>query len=285
METAPLIQVDAFAQEPLAGVPVAIVEEPLVDTQARRVGRELGVVATVRHDEDLRIVPVRENVGLEAAVATATGLSQRDRLEPGEHVLDGPGSRSQTVELAADGKARVSAPHQPVEETAGSIDRIAKSLGLDPAALEDIGADLPPAVVDVAGGTLSVGVNFFEHLSRATPGDQLPELCADLGVTRLCAVTFDTLERTTDAHVRVFEADGTERAVSAAAVAACGAHLGRHDVFDADTIAVESGHAVDRPSIVETDLTAQPSIAGRGLVVLEGTVSVPPTGDDEIIEL
>ena len=283
MDTAPLIQVDAFAQEPLAGVPVAIVEETLADTQARRVGRELGAVATVLDGADLRIVPVRENVGLEAAVATATGLSQRDRLEPGEHALDGP--ESQTVELDADGTARVPAPHQPVEETTGSIDRIAKSLGLDPAALEDIGADLPPAVVDVAGGTLSVGVNFFEHLSRAAPRGQLPELCADLGVSRLCAVTFDTLERTTDAHVRVFEADGTERAVSAAAVAACGAHLGRHDVFDADTIAVESGHAVDRPSIVETDLTAQPSIAGRGLVVLEGTVSVPPTGDDEIIEL
>ncbi len=285
METTGIVQVDAFAEEPLAGAPVAVLpEESLTDGQARRVRGELGAVAAVTAADGLRIVVARDHAELTAAVGAVAGLFHRDRLEPGEHAVrtaDGEVS----AELGADGAVRVPAPEQPVDPTDLSTDRIAGALGLDPAALRDIGADLPPAIVRAAGGTLSVGVNFFEHLSRAGPTNELTDLLAELGVVRACAVTFDTLGRDRDAHVRVFAADGRELPASAAGVAACGAHLARHDVFDADAIAVESGYAGDRPAVVRTELSGRPSISGRGLVSLDGEIALPPAEDDEIIEL
>ncbi|PSP18460.1 hypothetical protein BRC62_03135 [Halobacteriales archaeon QH_10_67_13] len=285
METTGIVQVDAFAEEPLAGAPVAVLtEESLADGQAQRVRRELGAVAAVTAAEEIRVAAARDHAELTAAVGAVAGLSHRDRLEPGEHVVrtaDG----DVTAELGADGKVGVPAPEQPVDPADLSTDLIAEALGLDPAALRDIGADLPPATVGAAGGTLSVGVNFFEHLSQAGPTDELTDLLEELGIARVCAVTFDTLGRDRDAHVRVFSADGRELPASAVGVAACGAHLARHDVFDADVIVVESGYAVDRPAVVQTELSGRPSISGRGLVSLDGEIALPPAKDDEIIEL
>jgi len=285
METTELVQVDAFAEEPLAGTPVTVLlEEPIEDDRARRVRGELGAVATVTAADGIRVAAARDHAELTAAVGAVAGLSHRDRLEPGEHAVR-TASGEVTAELGADGEVRVPAPEQPVGPTDLSTDRIAGALGLDPAALRDIGADLPPAIVRAAGGTLSVGVNFFEHLSRAGSSGELTDLLEELGVARICAVTFDTLGRDRDAHVRIFAADGQELPASVAGVAACGAHLAHHDVFDADAIAVESGYAVDRPAVVRTELSDRPSIGGRGLVSLDGEIALPPPEDDEIIEL
>ncbi|ERG88813.1 MAG: putative PhzC/PhzF related epimerase [halophilic archaeon J07HX5] len=286
MNTVQLVQIDVFADEPLGGVPVAVVlDAELSERQCRRVGAELGVAGVVTHQAASRVVPVREHIGIEAAVATATALFQRDRIPPGEHSIETP-SGKQSFELATDGAVSNVGPRHALEYPTGLIERTATALGLDPATLKDVGADLPPGIVEAAGGTLSVAVNFFQHLSGASAGPLLGELLESIGAKRLCLFTFDTPDRGADVHARVFTQNGTAVSASAAAAAACGAHLADAAVFDPGrtSVVIASGSAVDRPARLTTTLDAQPRLTGRGLTGIDGTLSLPPDDDDEILE-
>jgi len=194
------------------------------------------------------------------------------------------------VEVDADRTVEVPLSRQPGDATASAGD-LAAALGIDVAAIEDVGADLPPARVDSYGGTVLVPVNFLEHLSRADPAvDDLDALLASADAARLCAFTFDTLRNETDLHARFFDptVEGCERPASGVAVGACGAHLARHAVFDGDreSVRVECGRFLDRPGTVGTTLEASPRVGGNALTVLDGDLTLPPEDDgDGIIEL
>lgn len=309
MDTRQVLLADAFADEPLGGLPVAVLPdgEGLSSARLRRVAGEFGAAGAVTvRDEELTYVASESVEGFVAgAVAGGAALCERGRLDPGTHTMavegvpasefggeSGDDERGPTeLEIEIESDRTVAVPLRTLDgddPTASTAD-IAGALGIDVAAMEDVGADLPPAHVQAYGGTLLAPVNFLEHLSRADPDRaDLAELLADTGSARLCAFSFDTLGNDTDLHARVFDpaVTGCERPASGVAVGACGAHLARHAVFDGDRDAVraECGHFLDRPGTVETTLEAAPRVRGHALTVLDGTLTLPTEDDDDIIE-
>jgi len=288
--------VDAFADEPTGGRPVAVVPgEVPTPRQRAAIASEFGTSGVITVDESLTYTDCDGSQAVvSAAVAGFVGLQATGELQAGSHELtvDGPVSPADPflVDLESDGRARVEVGNQSPERAAVEPERIARTLGIDPAALRDVGADLPVSHVEAFGGTLLAPVNFLQHLTGGEPDQAgLADLLADVGAKRLCAFTFDTLGAETDVHARVYDplARGNERPASGVAAAACAATLADHQAFDGDReqIRVESGHRQNRPATVTTTLEAAPSVGGAALGVLQGTLTLPPEEDEEIIEL
>jgi PhzF family phenazine biosynthesis protein len=284
--------VDAFADEPTGGRAVALDPEgALSETQHHRVASELGTSGVVTVDGDE--ISATDADGTQAVVAAATaataGPYNYGELEPGSFELTA-GDEQFPVELDKHGTVTVDIPTAEPESPAVDLDWIGDAIGVDVAAMEDVGADLPPARVDSFGGTLLAPVNFLEHVSGASPDrGTLAHLLESAGCQRLLAFTFDTLTADTDVHARVFDsgARDCERGASGVGVAACTAHLAEHAVFDGEReqIAVESGLFVDRPSTVRATVESEPSVGGTALTTLDGEIAVPEDEDDEIIEV
>jgi len=297
MQRREVLLVDAFADETSGGRAVAV--DPagsMSGTQHGRVASELGTSGVVSLDDGT--IEYTDCDGSQAVVSAATagaaGLYNRGALEPGAYDLAVAGETAPAgpfdVELDKHGTVTVGVPTATPELPAVDADWIASAIGVDVAALEDVGADLPVARVDSFGGTLLVAVNFLEHISGADPdAGTLAHLLDDVGCSRLFAFTFDTLAAETDVHARVFdpEARGNERATSGVGVAACTAHAADHAVFDGERaeIAVESGAFLDRPATVWATVEREPCVGGTALTTLDGELAVPEDDDDGIIEV
>ena len=306
METRQVVLADAFADEPLGGLPVAVVPDgdSLAGGRLRRIATEFGATGAVAlRDGAMTYVARKEgDRGDEAdgavagAVAGGAALIERGHVDTGTHTMavdgaapDGSAPAELDLEIEQDRRVGVPLPEQPDQSTVPTAD-VAAVLGIDVAALDDVGADLPAARTEGYGGTLLVPVNFLEHLSRADPAaDDLAPLLAAVEATRLCAFTFDTLGTETDLHARFFRpgVEECERPASGVAAGACGAHLSRHAVFDGDreSIRIECGRFLDRPGTVVTTLDEQPRVGGSALTVLDGDLALPPDDDDGIIEV
>jgi PhzF family phenazine biosynthesis protein len=170
-------------------------------------------------------------------------------------------------------------------------DRIAAAIGADPATLADIGADLPTAIASTGLNYLIVPVNFLEALSGLEPDfDAIAELSAELDVTGIYAFTFDTLEHDSTLHGRMFApAVGVdEDPVTGTASGAVAAYLRNVGAFEGELpteMRFEQGHFLDRPGRVRVRADTDPiAIGGRAVPALEGTISVPDRGGDDIIE-
>ena len=312
METRQVLLADAFADEPLGGNPVAVVPdgEGLSGPLLRRIGGEFGAagVVTLQDGRLSYFAGAGTDDMVAGAVAGGTALVERGRVDPGTHTLEiagvdaadtgadpegdgeGAGLTEQVIEIDADHTVRVTLSALDCGSTSATNADLADALGIDVAAIDDVSADLPAGRIDGYGGTLVAPVNFLEHLSRADPGgEDLTALLADAGADRLCAFTFDTLGNDTDLHARTFDprADGCEVPASGVAVGACGAHLAGNPVFDGErsAVRVECGRFLDRPATIGTTLADAPAVSGKALTVLDGTLTLPPEDDDEIIEV
>lgn len=295
METKSVLLVDAFADEPLAGVPVPVVPAQASRTQLRAIATEFGASGAVTADEnEVRYVErERATAVVEAAVAAWAGLQEGDLLEEREFlsVVERDGSEHEyPVEHDDSGAVRVELPEQDIEPVSVSLDRLAPALGTTVEAIQSVGTELPVSKSTEFGGTLFVPIGFLEALSNCSPDrETLTALLEQVGARSVCAFTFDTLARRSDLHARVFDPSTTacERPASGVAFAACGQHLRAHDAFDGDidTVRVECGHFLDRPGTVETTVDAPYRVGGRGLTVLDTTITVPADPDDDIIEV
>jgi len=84
-----------------------------------------------------------------------------------------------------------------------------------------------------------------------------------------------------------------EDPVTGTASGACGAYLDAYDAFDSlpDDLRFEQGHFLDRGGIVHVEVGVddrgrkQVRVGGEAAVALEGTLQVPDTEDDDIIEV
>jgi trans-2,3-dihydro-3-hydroxyanthranilate isomerase len=294
MDTRQVLLVDAFATEPLGGVPVVVLPDgqDCSTARLRRIASEFGASSAVTPtDGGLRRVGTEQTGTVAAAVAGGGALVERGVLDDGTHSIETDG-QAESLEFSVTPELRVDVdlPAQPAASVSASTAELADALGMDPATMDDVSADLPIGKSEFAGGTVLAPVNFLEHLSGADPDPaQLTALLASEDATRLCAFTFDTIERDTAVHARVFDptAAGYERPASGLAAGACGAHLARNPVFDGDrdSVRIECGRFLDRPGTVETTLEAEPSVSGTALTVLDSTVGVPPEDDDDIIEV
>ena len=286
--------VDAFADQPAGGRPVAVVPgEPPSPTLRAAIASEFGTSGVVTREGDT--LTYTDCDGSQAVVSAAVaGYAASEGLDAGSHEFAVDGSIAPPapflVDLDDDGQVRVEVGDCSSEQTDIDEEAVADALGIDPAALRDVGADLPLGQVDAFGGTLLAPVNFLQHLTGATvDSGRLADLLDTTDAQRLCVFTFDTLNAEREVHARIFDplARGDERPASGVAAAACSAHLAEYSMFDGDRseIRVESGFQMDRPATVTATLDSRPEVSGAALTVLDGTVTLPEDEDDEIIEL
>jgi PhzF family phenazine biosynthesis protein len=299
MDTRRSLLVDAFTTDPLSGNPAGLVPDAdgLATEAMAAIARELNASETaflLSEGDDRRIryfTPTGEiDLCGHATVAAGSWLAQAGRIGDGTHTFEtnvGP------LEVELDGETVwMNGQRSAVSRIDLDYGRVASALGIDPATLTDIGADLPLATASAGLEYLVVPVNFIEALSGIDPDQEaIPELSAERHVTGVYAFTFDTLDRDATLHGRMFApAVGVdEDPVTGTASGSVAAYLRAVEAFDGELpeeMVFEQGHFVDRPGRVRVRARADPiAVGGRAVTALEGTISVPEYGADDIIEI
>jgi len=304
METRRTLLVDAFTDEPFAGNTAGIMPDAtdLSAAQMQAIARELSASETAfvldSDDADRRIryfTPTQEvDLCGHATIATHALLAADGVIEPGSHTLE-TNVGVLDIELTNDGVVWMTQSPPEVEAVEIDIERVADALGIDPATLRDVGADLPIARATTGLPFLIVPVNFLESLSGVDPDlGAIDALADEHDATGIYAFTFDTLESESTLHARMFApgAGVDEDPVTGTASGACGAYLDTFEAFDTlpDELRFEQGHFLDRGGIVHVEVGVddrgrkQVRVGGEAAVALEGTLQVPDSEDDEIIE-
>ena len=299
MDTRRALLVDAFTADPLAGNAAGVVPDA-EDLSADRMGAvaaELSVSETAfvlpadDADRRLRYFSPTQEVDLcgHATIAAHAHLHQEGAIDPGEHTVE-TNVGVLDVEVGDDGIVWMTQNRPEVRRVDVGYDRLGDALGIDPAALRDVGADLPTAVASTGLPFLVVPVNFLEHLSSAAPDyPALEALAEEYDAAGVYAFTFDALEGDSTLHARAF-APGLgirEDPVTGTAAGACGAYLREVSAFDGELpeeMVFEQGHFVDRPGRIRVQVGAEVRVAGRAVTSLDGRLTVPPEEDDDIIE-
>lgn len=314
METRRALLVDAFTDEPLAGNVAGVVPDAagLSDDRMERIAAELGASETAflsepdaggneadgdaGADERVRYFTPSTEVDLcgHATIASYAALYDAGAIDAGERTLrTNVGDLS--IRVDEDGTVWMRQNPPTVERVAEAelgADRLGDALGIDPAALRDVGADLPVAVASTGLPWLVVPVNFLERLGEAEPDAAAIEAISNAHeVAGIYAFTFDALEAESTLHGRAFApAVGVaEDPVTGTASGAVGAYLRTVDAFDGefpDELRFEQGHFVDRPGHVRVRVDGdEVRVGGRAVVSMEGELTVPEEpDDDEIIE-
>ncbi len=296
-----MLLADAFAEEPMAGNPAGVVPEAdgLADDQLAAIANELGasetafVLGSDEADRELRFFTPEQEVDLcgHATVAAHAALYERGAVDAGQSTM-ATAAGVLDVEVKDDGTVWMDQGRVDLREVDLPLADAADALGIDAAALRDVGADLPPAVGDAGFPWLLVPVNYFEHLGNvAVDREAVVDLCERVDAMGLYAFTFDTLGGASTLHGRAFapRAGIAEDPVTGTAAGAVAAHVRRQGVVDetVDPVVVEQGHFRDRPGTVrvETD-GVEAWVGGRAVTTLDGTLTVPPADEtDDIIEV
>jgi len=296
--------VDAFTPELFAGNTAGVVPDAddLSAAQMQAIARELGASETAflsaSDDADRRIryfTPTQEvdHCG-HATIASHALLAADGVIDPGTHTLETTDDFLE-IEVDADGVVWLTRSRPEVTTVEVDYDRLGDALGVDPATLRDVGADLPVARATAGLSYLVVPVNFLEALSGMTPEfDAIEALTDEHDADGLYAFTFDTLDGDSTVHGRMF-APGVgidEDPVTGTASAACGAYLDATEAFETlpEDLRFEQGHFVDRGGVVRVDVSVddrgrkQVRVGGEAAIALDGTLAVPEADDDEIIE-
>ncbi|MBP1923207.1 PhzF family phenazine biosynthesis protein [Halorubrum alkaliphilum] len=310
METRRTLLVDAFTDDPLAGNVAGVVPDAtgLSDDRTGRIAAELGASETAfvtpagDGDADHRIryfTPTTEvDLCGHATIAAYATLFADGTVDAGEYILrTNVGDLTVTVTDEGDVWMRQQPPTvEVVDPDALDAERLGDALGIDPAALRDVGADLPVAVASTGLPFLVVPVNFLEHLGGAEPdADAVEALSEEFDVAGVYAFTFDTLEAESTLHGRAFApAVGIdEDPVTGTASGAVGGYLRAVEAFDGefpDELRFEQGHFLDRPGHVRIRVGEESDpveIGGDAVVSLEGELRLPDEGsgdaDDDIV--
>ena len=298
MERRRALLVDAFTDEPLAGNAAGVVPdaEGLSPEEMQRIARELAVSETAfllpssPADRKVRYFTPTQEVDLcgHATVASHAHLYEDGDVDAGIHSLE-TNVGVLEVEVTDDGTVWMTQDAPTVERVSVDYDRVADALGVDVAALQDVGADLPVAVASTGLPFLVVPVNFLEHLGNADPDMGAIERLADeYDATGVYAFTFDALDADSTLHARMFApgAGVPEDPVTGTASGAAGAYLRDVGAFDEmpEEMRFEQGHFVDRPGVVSVRVGSEVRVGGSAVTALDGTVVVPPSSSDDIIE-
>ena len=300
METRQVFIVDACAAEPTGGVPVAVLsEDGLTDDQLRAVADELAATVAVPEDDSLRIVGTDGSLDTPptrtaATVGTLGHQYERGEREADEYAISTPAGTLET-EVTTDGGVWVRQDQPTVSAASVDESRVATALGIDPAAIRDVGADLPPMVLSAGVDALAVPVNFLEHVSHATADPStLGAVAEDADVDAVCAFTFDTLAADAACHLRTFVPPGrrlgrhTVNVETPAFPALAGglvSTLFERGIIEDATTSVEQGHFLDRPGRIHVEADSGLRVGGHTVTSLDGSVTVPADEDDDIIEV
>ena len=299
MDTRHTLLVDAFTADPLAGNAAGVVPdaEGLSSGQMAAVATELAVSETAfvlpstTADRRLRYFSPTREVDLcgHATIAAHARLHEAGAIDPGDHTVE-TNVGVLDVAIDDDGTVWMTQNDSEIRHVSVDYDRLGDALGIDPAALRDVGADLPVAVASTGLSFLLVPVNFFEHLSAADPDDGALETLADEhDAAGVYAFTFDALAADSTLHARAF-APGlgiSEDPVTGTAAGACGAYLREVAAFDGEfpeEMVFEQGHFLDRPGRVRVRVDTTVTVGGRAVTALDGRLAIPPEADDDIVE-
>ncbi|WP_411965565.1 PhzF family phenazine biosynthesis protein [Haloferax sp. YSMS24] len=290
--------VDAFTTEPLSGNVAGVVPDAdgLDAEQMRAIAAELGasetafVCSSPSADRRIRYFTPTEEIDLcgHATIAAHAHLAAERALEPGSHTLE-TNVGTLDIEVGELGEIWMSQDAATVRPLDVEYDRVADLLGVDVAALRDVGADLPIALASTGLPFVLVPVNFLEHLSSVSPDlDAIDEFTTEHEAAGIYAFTFDTLDGDSTLHARCF-APGVgipEDPATGTASGACGAYLRQMGAFDSmpDELRFEQGHFVDRPSLVRVKVDKRIQVGGRAVTSLDGTLTISEFEDDDIIE-
>jgi len=315
METRRAFLVDAFTAEPMGGNPAGVVPDAddLAAGQMQAIASELGASETVffrdsgEADAAVRYFTPETEVDL-CGHATIAGHALRyecDEIEAGEHTLETEAGVLD-IDVEADGRVWMTQARPEIRRVEFDYDRVADALGIDPAALRDVGADLPLARSTTGLPFVVVPVNFLEHLGDADPDMRaIEQLSREADTAGLYAFTFDTVERDSTLHGRMFapKAGVPEDPVTGTASGAVGAYLREFGAFEGDEDAstgdgpvddsagmpeemvFEQGHFVDRPGRVFVRAGPEVRVGGRATTTFEGSLVIPEAEDDDIIEV
>ncbi len=306
MDTRDVLLVDAFADGPMTGTPVGVVLDAadLADDQQAAIADEFGAPGTafVSETDDgwaLRVAGDREvGRGIHVAIAAASALAERGRLS-GDAVTFDLDDRTLAVRIEDDGRAWATVDQPDLREAEVSEDEVATALGLDVAAIRDVGADLPLVRASLGPGLLLVPVNFLEHLSGAQPDlGAVVDLLDRTGTEAIYAYTFDTLSGDAEIHGLLVGPEGARDRTGGEAAASAAVAARRYGAFDHDRTAlgIEQGDLQNRPARIAVRTETEDhgddgvddaiAVGGRTVTVLQGTVVVPPASDtDDIIEV
>jgi len=298
-ETRQVFLVDAFTDEPLTGNPAGVVPDAddLDDEQMQAIASELGASETIflrsseEADRRLRYFTPTNEVDLcgHATVAGHAWLAARDRIDAGEHTFEtNTGVLTATVE--DDGTVWMTQNQPEIRRVDVEYETVADALGVDVAALEDVGADLPLAVSSTGLPFLMVPVNFLEHVSNMAPQmGAIEALSREVEAAGVYAFTFDALDADSTLHGRMFAPkEGVpEDPVTGTASGAAGAYVREYDAFDSvpEEMVFEQGHFVDRPGRVRVRVGGEIEVGGRAVTALDGNLVVPESEGDDIIEV
>ena len=298
MDTRRALLVDAFAAEPLAGNVAGVVPDAsdLSGEQMQAVARELGASETafVRSsdsaDRRLRFFSPEQEIDLcgHATVAAHAHLHESDAIGAGEHTVE-TNVGDLAIEIEADGTVWMTQDHPRIERVDVDYDRLGSALGIDPAALRDVGADAPTAVASTGLPFLIVPVNFLQNLGAADPDLGAVEALADEhDAAGVYAFTFDALDAESTLHARSFAPSVgiAEDPATGTAAGACGAYLREIGAFDdfPDEMRFEQGHFLDRPGEVRVRVAGDVRVGGRAVTSLDGRLAVPAEEEDGILE-
>ncbi|WP_430504620.1 PhzF family phenazine biosynthesis protein [Haloparvum sp. PAK95] len=300
MQTRRALLVDAFTTEPLAGNAAGVVPNAsgLTDDQCQAIANELGASETAfltesaEADRRIRYFTPSQEVDLcgHATIATHAHLYADGVIDAGTHSLE-TNVGVLDVDVEADGTVWMTQEPPEVDPVDVDYGRLGDALGIDPAALTDIGADLPVAYATTGLPFLVVPVNFLEHLSNADPDmTAIEALSEEHDVTGIYAFTFDAIEGDSTLHGRMWApaAGVPEDPVTGTASGACGAYLDAVAAFDGEfpeQMRFEQGHFVDRPGYVEVRIDGDDvQVGGEAVTALDGEVVVPEREEDDLIE-
>ncbi len=313
MQTCRTLLVDAFTDEPLSGNAAGVVPEAddLTSDQMQAIARELSVSETAffveseAADRRVRYFTPTTEVDLcgHATIASHAHLSETGAIEPGTHTLE-TNVGVLDIDVEADGTVWMTQDDPEIDTVEIEYDRLGDALGIDPAALRDVGEDLPLAVSSTGFPVLVVPVNFLSHVGGAAPDmDAVVEIGEEVEAMGIYIFTFDAIDATSTLHGRMFApAVGIpEDPVTGTASGAVGEYLKAFGAFEDESrgeneqdsksgefpeeLRLEQGHFVDRPGYVRVRVDEKVRVGGRATKALDGTLVVPDAEDDDIIEL
>jgi PhzF family phenazine biosynthesis protein len=289
--------VDAFTQEPTAGNPAGVVPEAtgLAADQMGAIANELGASETAfvlpsdRADRRLRYFTPEREIDLcgHATVAAFAALYDRAVVAADTYSVETEAGVID-VEIEPEGRVWMTQSAPEIRAVDISYEELADALGIETAALAEVGADLPVARASTGLPFLVVPVGYFEQLSAVEPDNEaVAALCERVDAEGLYAFTFDTIDAEATLHGRAFVplAGIPEDPVTGTASGAVGAYLRHYDALDVDDpLTFEQGHFLDRPGRVSVRTGDPVAVGGQAVTTLTGTITVPESEDDDIIE-
>ena len=291
--------VDAFTDEPLAGNAAGVVPDGqgLSDEAMQAIARELAVSETAfllpsdRADRRVRYFTPTQEIDLcgHATIASHVHLFEDGAVEAGTHSLETDVGVLE-IEIEADGTVWMTQDDPEIRRVELDYDRVAGALGVDPAGLTELEDELSMAVSSTGVPFLLVPAAYLENVGEADPDvAAVEDLCEAVDATGVYLYTFDALEADSTLHGRAFVplAGVPEDPVTGTASGAVAAYLDHVGAFDRDfpdELVLEQGHFVDRPGRVRVRVEDEVRVGGRGVVAVDGTLSVPDIEDDDIIE-